>query len=493
MSIPLGKDFSITPGVVSPAGSALNANGLMLTDSALIPAGAPYSFYSASEVSSLLGATSDEYSAAVIYFNGYDNSSVTPGKLLMARLRTAAGAGSLLSASLKGVALSSLITLPAGTFTINVDGAEQTSSSVDLSGATSQSAIAALLQAAVTGVTVSWNSTANRFLLISETTGADSNVSFASATDLTSGLGLTEATGAIVSAGFAASSAAETMDAIVDVNQDWIGFTEIPDINDATKIEFAAWSSSKNSRYFYVLHDSNANATAANSTSALVPASILSAGYSSVFPLYGDQLIATTALAYAASLNFDQTGGRVTYKFREFSGVTPNVTSLAVAKALESNGYNYYGAYSQNATGGNYAANGSITGDFLWLDSFVGQAWMNASIIAAFYALFTNNQSYSYNAQGYASVQAAIIDVASAAKNFGAIQTGVTLDASQVRQITNVVGKDISSTLYSEGWYLHIPTQTGANRILRNLAGVVFYYVDGQMIQSIDMSSIAVL
>lgn len=493
MSIPLSKDFSITPGVVSPAGSALNANGLMLTDNALIPADAPYSFYSASEVAALLGSTTDEYAAAVVYFNGYDNSSVTPGELLMARLRTSDQAGSLLSASLKGVLLSTLQSLPAGTFTITVDGAKQTSKSVDLAGAANQSAIAALLQAAVTGVTVTWNSVANRFMFVSETTGANSNVSFASATGLTTGLGLTEDAGAIVSTGFAATPAADVMDNITSNNQDWVGFTIIPEVDDIVQVAMAEWVSSQHSRYFFVLRDTDASATVANSTSALVPASIASAGYASVFPVYGDHLVATTPLAYAASLNFDQMAGRVTYKFREFSGVTPNVTSLAVANALESNGYNYYGKYSQNATGGNYAATGMITGDFLWLDSFVGQVWMNASIVAAFYALFTNNQSYSYNAQGYASVQAAVIDVASAAKNFGAIQTGVTLDKSQIRQITNVVGKDISSTLYSEGWYLHIPTQTGANRILRNLAGVIFYYVDGQMIQSIDMSSIAVL
>ncbi|WCF39304.1 hypothetical protein [Enterobacter roggenkampii] len=48
-------------------------------------------------------------------------------------------------------------------------------------------------------------------------------------------------------------------------------------------------------------------------------------------------------------------------------------------------------------------------------------------------------------------------------------------------------------TLYSEGWYLFIPTQTGAARLERDLKGAIFYYVDGQLIQSINMSSTAIL
>lgn len=74
-----------------------------------------------------------------------------------------------------------------------------------------------------------------------------------------------------------------------------------------------------------------------------------------------------------------------------------------------------------------------------------------------------------------------------------AIQRGVKLDNAQTRIVNNTVGKDISSTLYSQGWFLYIPTQSGPARIERDLKGVIFYYVDGQLIQSITMSSTAIL
>lgn len=492
-TIPLSKDFSITPNVVSPAGDALDANGLILTDSLLIPSGSVREFNIDTEVSSLLGSSSREFLAAQDYFKGYENSSVTPGLLLMSRIQTTAAAGYLMSGSLKGVPLTTLKALPSGTFTITVDGTQQTSQAVDLSAATSQSNIATLLTAALTGVTVTWNATANVFIFTSSTTGATSNVSYASATDLTNGLKLTAATGAILSEGNAVTSLTDTMDNIIDQNQNWVGFSSVVDLDDAERLELCAWTDSKNQRYAYAMHDNNADALVANSSTAFYPNQVEPAGYRGIFPVYGDYRRAVTLLSYFASLNFDATQGRVSYKFRSFSGLTPDVTTLSAARALESNGYNYYGSYSQNKTAGNYAAPGNISGDFLWADSFIGQVAMNADLIAAFYALFSNNQSYSYNAQGYASVQAAVIDVANKYINFGSIQKGVTLDNSQTKLVANVVGKDISSVLYSDGWYLYIPTQNGATRITRELVGVVFYYVDGQLIQSIDMSSTAIL
>lgn len=492
-TIPLSKDFNITPNVVSPAGDALDANGLVLTDSNLIPSGSVRQFFSADEVSGLLGSDSREYQAAVVYFNGYDNSSVTPGTLLMTRTQGAAAAGYLMSGSQRGVPLSQLKVIPSGTLTLSVDGTTQTSQTIDLSSVTSQSDIASAIQAALTGVAVTWDATASLFIITSSTTGATSAVSFAADNALSQGLKLTAATGAQLSAGNATASLTDTLNNVVDSNQNWIGLASVVDLDDAERIEIAAWVNSQKSRYFYSMHDGNQDALIANSSTAFVPTQILPAGYEGVFPIYGDYLDAMTALAYAASINFDQTAGRVSYKFRKFTGIVPKVTSLSQARALESNGYNYYGDYGLNKTLKQYGADGSITGKYLWIDSFVNQVWINANLVSAYAELFTNNQSYSYNAQGYASIQAATIDPANRAVNFGAIQRGVVLDSSQVKQVSNVVGKDISATLYSDGWYLHIPTQTGASRIERSLNGVIFYYVDGQLIQSINMASTAIL
>lgn len=493
MTIPLSKDFSITPNVISAAGSAVDLNGLILTDSALIPSGVVQSYYEASDVSALLGSSSREYLAASIYFSGEDNASVSPGQLLMARVQTTASAGWLMSASLKGVKIATLQALGSGTITLSVDGTSQTSETINLANATSFSNVAELLEAGLTGVTVAWNSTASRFIITSSTTGDSSAVSAATDGTLATGLLLTEDTGATESAGFAATSLTDTLTSIIDANQDWVILSSVVDHTDAEKLEIAAWIATQDYRYVYSMHDTSATALISDSTTSFVPNTLVPDTYPNVIPMYGSYLYAVAPLAYAASLNVDATNGRKSFKFSQFSGLTANVTSLANAKALESNGYSYYGSYKEDNTSGSYASDGSVTGDFPWLDTVLCEILLKSKLIAAFYPVFKGGSSYAFNSAGYAIVQAAVADVAAWGKTFGAIRTGVDLDSAQIRQVTNVVGKDISSTLYSDGYYLYIPTQTSANRNERKLSGVVFYYVDGGLIQSISMSDTAIL
>ncbi|MFM1257947.1 DUF3383 domain-containing protein [Yersinia enterocolitica] len=495
MTIPLSTDFSITPNVVTPAGSAVDANGLMLTDNELIPIGSVASFFTSADISALTGSNSKEFLAAQQYFNGYDNSSVIPGELLMYRVVTADVAGYLLSGNLKGTPLSALKAITAGTITLFIDGTSTTSTSIDLSTATSFSDIASKLEVGIgaTKVEVEWLPLANRFIIRSATTGADSEVSFAIAGALATGLLLTQDKAAIVSPGADVTTLTDTMNSIINTNQNWVLFNSLVELTDDQKQELCAWASASHNRFGYVVHDTTDAGTVANNANCFIQKVVKANGYENVFPVYGSYLYSVTALAYSASVDFARTNGRVSFKFRAFPGIAPNVSDLATAQALKSNGYNFYGSYSLNKTMKQYASDGEITGKFLWLDSFLNQVWINANLVAAYANLFTNNQSFPFNANGYGAVSAATIDVAEQALNFGAIQRGVVLDQAQIRIVNNTVGKDISATLYSQGWFLYIPTQTGAARIERDLKGVIFYYVDGQLIQSITMSSTAIL
>lgn len=495
MTIPLSTDFSITPNVVTPAGSAVDANGLMLTDNELIPVGAVASFFTSADISALTGSNSKEFLAAQQYFNGYDNSSVIPGELLMYRVITADVAGYLLSGNLKGTPLSTLKAITAGTITLFIDGTSTTSTSIDLSTATSFSDIASKLEVGIgdTKVEVEWLPLANRFIIRSATTGTDSEVSFAIAGALATGLLLTQDKAAIVSPGADVTTLTDTMNSIINTNQNWVLFNSLVEFTDDQKEELCAWASASHNRFGYAVHDNTEAGTVANNADCFVQKVVKANGYENVFPVYGNYLYSVTALAYSASVDFSRTNGRVSFKFRAFPGIEPNVSDLAIALALKSNGYSFYGSFSLNKTMKQYASDGAITGKYLWLDSFLNQVWINANLVGSYANLFTNNQSFAFNANGYGAVQAATIDPAEQALDFGAIQRGVVLDQAQIRIVNNTVGKDISATLYSQGWFLYIPTQTGAARIERDLKGVIFYYVDGQLIQSITMSSTAIL
>jgi hypothetical protein len=327
-TIPLSTDFAITPSTVAAAGAAVDANGLVLTDNELVPVGSVSYFYQDSDVSALMGSTSKEFLAAQRYFKGYDDSTVLPGTLLMARIVTTPVAGYLLSASLKGVPLATLKAIPAGTITLTVDGTTTTSTSINLSTATSFSDIASKLETGIgaTKVDVVWNSIASRFIIRSATTGEDSSVSFASAGALATGLLLTAATAATVSPGSDAVSMTDMMNGVINTNQDWVAFASVVELTDNQKSELCAWANSTPSRYVYVVHDTSNAPTIANNSNCFVQQVVVANGYENIFPVYGSYLYAMTALAYGASLDFARTGGRVSYA----PSVPENIFQLAV-------------------------------------------------------------------------------------------------------------------------------------------------------------------
>lgn len=79
MAIPISKDVKINPGVLAAGGTALDLNGLILTDSAYAPVGSVLSFSSDVDVEKYFGSSSQEAAMATIYFSGYKNSTKQPG------------------------------------------------------------------------------------------------------------------------------------------------------------------------------------------------------------------------------------------------------------------------------------------------------------------------------------------------------------------------------------------------------------------------------
>ena len=221
-TIPLSKDFSISTGVVSAAGTAVASNGLMLTQSTLQPSIAVQYFSQLSEVTAAYGSGSDEETCASVYFNGYSNSSLKPAQLLVVGIPSASTSGTLTSGSLSGVTIATINALGSGAITLTVDGTSQTSSTIDLSTVTTQSEVAAAIQAALTGVTATWNSTTNRIVITSASTGANSQVSVASDSTIATGLRLTSATGAVAVAGSASLTLTELMDNVKNQTQNWL-------------------------------------------------------------------------------------------------------------------------------------------------------------------------------------------------------------------------------------------------------------------------------
>lgn len=149
-TIPASQIVNVTPNVLAAGGSALVLNGLMLTDSTQAPIDTVQEFADVDSVGDYFGTSSDEYEAASVYFNGFDNSNVKPGALLFAQYPTSA-----VSAYLRGGDISSMTNAAlqalSGSLSVVFDGYTFPAASIDLSGAGSFSAAAALIQTGLNG------------------------------------------------------------------------------------------------------------------------------------------------------------------------------------------------------------------------------------------------------------------------------------------------------------------------------------------------------
>ncbi|PYZ35404.1 hypothetical protein DNK77_25915 [Enterobacter cloacae complex sp.] len=491
MAIPLRKDIQINPGVLPAGGSALDLNGLILTDSAYAPVGSVITFTNKEDVAAYFGSSSPEFSMAEVYFQGYDNSTKTPGALLFARFNPADAAAWLRSGSMAAVTLDQLKLL-SGVLTLTVDGTAHTSASIDLSTATSFAMAADLIETGIgSSVTVEFDTTQKRFIITSATDGAASTITYATGT-LSAGLKLTAATGAQLSQGANEAVVTTAMQSVLDSSQNWAIFTTSFTPTEQEALDFSAWVNGQNYRFGYVPFTLEESALVSGSTDTLAYKIISTYDYSNVVPVFGDQTHAASVIGYAASLDFDRQEGRVPFKFRSLGGLLPEVTTSANYDALIANGYNFYGQYAENKVDENYWADGTVTGDFKWVDSFCFQMWLNANLMGDAIQLFKSNRSLPYNTRGDAAIEASFADTINQGISFGGIRTGIDLSSSQISEINNAVGADVTASITAKGWYLFIPKATAEQREERIRPGCSLYYTDGGSVQRITMASVMV-
>lgn len=147
-SIPIEFFASVTPAVISAGGTGVAIVGLLLTADTSVPVGTVASFASPSLVQAHFGAGSPEAAFADAYFKGYDNSPLKPAELLVAQYPLQ-GVPAYLEGGVLATPLGTLTALSSGTITLSINGGSVTSGSINLSGATSYSDVASIVQTAL--------------------------------------------------------------------------------------------------------------------------------------------------------------------------------------------------------------------------------------------------------------------------------------------------------------------------------------------------------
>ena len=361
-----------------------------------------------------------------------------------------------------------------------------------------QTAASTTLTLESTDVDVSYDSVSGGLVITSGITGGASSITYATGT-LAAPLLLTSATGALLSQGVDAMQPGEFMDAVTDQTQNFASFFTLfdPDSGEGNdnKMLFAEWNGDQNKRYLYSCWDTDAAPTASSDAATSMGALLADQSIGGTAMLYDPDNTGLAAFlcGYAASLNFDATNGRQTGAFISQDGLTATVTDKTKAQNLISNGYNFYGAYATANDQFVFLYPGSVSGDFLWIDSYVNQIWMNNQFQLDLLTLLTTVGNVPYNDAGNALIEESLAGTITQALNFGVIRTGITLSASQRVAINNAAGFTVSDIVATRGWYLLIENASPATRQARETPTMYFWYTDGQSMHKLTLNSVELI
>lgn len=498
MSINIDQIFPVVSNVVGLSSTDASLAGLFLTENVLVPNSDDYrvmQFNDLATVGLWFGTTSDEYTAATNYFNAFNGASKLPKFILFGRFITAAISPYLQS----GVITSTLAEFQAvtsGSITFTVDGTAYPIVNIDLSTATSLSAVGAIMLAAIQGAipgitsaTFNYNAVTRKFTFDTAETGIVHTIDFTSDTPLAAMLEMREQDGGYLSQGADAQSPADNMTALTAVTRDWASFTRIFDTSGDTTYEIdlalCSWTNSQNDSYKYVPWLTETNLTILNNTSNF--ASVLATyAYENIIPVYNTLQLAAFTVSFAASTDFRSNNGSISYAFKSQSGLAPTVTNDTVSQALLQKGVSFYGDYKSTATDYRFFQDGSITGEFGYAENFDNNYWLKDQLQNTYATLFNGTNKISDSNEGYIMIQTAVKTMMQKAIFNGVVKLNVTIDDATALILKQQAGIPIASLITQAGYYYQIIPNTAADRASKSPVKTRLWYINGGSIRSIE-------
>ncbi|MDE1484292.1 DUF3383 domain-containing protein [Xenorhabdus bovienii] len=482
-TIPASDIVSVLPGVVGTGGNPLALNALFITKNTPSAMLSVKAFGSSEQVAEIFGAKSKEHESAQVYFAGFVGSTTRPETLYIASMVTSAQAAKLVGN--KVPLRTDFSHIPQG-LALDIDGKRQVAT-ITPADIKSYSALADAVSASLAKAgTCKYDVTSRTFSIEGATKGSAGTIGFGSG-DLAEYMGLTEET-AQKNDGINADTIDELMPRITKAVSNFVSIMAMGDFSSDEKLAISKWVTLQNDRYVHVLYSNSRELVALEAISNAITESDIGG----TCLMYGDHTHGSFACTYAASLNFNELNGRATFAFRRQEGLTPTVTDKSLADELLRLRFNFYGAYGTANDRFVFVNQGSISGKFKWMDSYINQVYLNSQLQLALMTMLTSFKSLPYNEAGKAIHRAAIQDPISQMLNFGAIQRGITLSEQQKEQINIEAGFDAAAQINAEGWCLRIGETPAQTRGLRESMPLKLWYADGGSVQQITLPSINV-
>jgi len=297
------------------------------------------------------GTTDPEYIAAARHFS----QSPQPSLLYIGRWAQAATHGTLRGGVLSGTEklISAWTGITTGAFKIDIDGSTKTVSGLDFSGAANLPAVAAIIDAGLTGASVTWDANSGRFVVKSDTTGTSSAVAYAvapvSGTDISAQLKLTSSLAGAPVPGIAAESLATAIQAFVDKSGDWYAGVVLPTV--ANDVMLAASLVVEGLGKKRIIGTTITSSTVLDNTVSTDLASVLkTANLKRSFTQYSASSYAIASFfGRAATVDFTGSKTTLTMKFKTEPGVVAETLTETQAAALKAKNCNVFVNYDNSS------------------------------------------------------------------------------------------------------------------------------------------------
>lgn len=256
-------------------------------------------------------------------------------------------------------------------------------------------------------------------------------------------------------------------------------------------LEYAQWATSQGVNYLYLPWSSDATLIVQGSNS---PAEILEDNQVSATALQWLDIRTSALIAgTAASINWARPNGAIGFAFKRQSGLIATVESEAEMSVLEGRNVNGYGKFATRNDDFLFLYPARMYGDYRFIDTYVNAVWFNNAIQASIMNGLRISARTPYNETGYAKIRAWIMDAVNRAKNNGVIDAGVSLSETQISELMQEAGRDISGELFTNGYVLQVTDAGASVRVNRESPNVSLWYTYAGNVQRIVVASTAII
>lgn len=463
-TLPVSRLIDVTVSLAQQAAQGQNLNALLILSAnvTIDVVTRMRSYTTIAEVAADPAIDATGLAAATLWFE----QAPQPTQLYIGRWAKTASSGQLFGAPLTPsqqlISFWNAITNGGVDFVVN--GVAKNLASLNFSAASNMNGVAAVIQAALTGATIVWDSVYNRFEVTSATTGASSTVAFAtsgSGTDISADLGLTAASsGAYVANGIVAESALAAVTLFDnDFGQLWYALTLIGSVDSDSEAIGPYIEASPNKHFFGVTSQEAATLTPGDTTTIAYGLQQLGLNHSCV--QYSSTNPYAVVSLFGRILTTDYAGNNtvITLMYKQEPGIIPeNLTETQIA-ALEAKNCNVFVAYNNNTA----IIEQGVCSSGQFIDTVMGADALAIGIqTALFNALYTTSTKIPQTDSGTHILTTAISQICAEFVADGYIAPGTWT--------SNGFGSLNTNDYMPTGYYIYAPpvsTQTQAARAAR--------------------------